>query len=128
MRLRYEITYLLCSLTLAEEQPAPPNLQGMDRAALQRLYPQWDVVAWGANTVTLARRTTDLCPEYREWRNVRLEDGEVVVYYGRRGSRLLKERTGITAEMLSAEEQSRLTIGIDLPGDAAVEAYLEGDH
>lgn len=69
------------------------------------------------------------CPTCTEWRHVRLVDGVVTVYYGKRDAQnpVLKERTRITAEMLMPGDRTRLEQGVDLQGDAAVRQFLEHD-
>ena len=69
------------------------------------------------------------CPTCTEWRHVRLVDGVVTVYYGRRDAAdpVVKERTQIRSEMLMPEERARLEAGVDLQGDAAVRQFLEHD-
>lgn len=124
-RVVYQVHYRPCQTTEEQAGPAPPALVGLHEDDLRRVYPQWDVAEFSPDQVVLTRATDDLCTEYREWRHLRLVDHELVIFYGRRGTSLVKERTHITGEMLRPADRLMLRRGIDLPGDAAVRAFLE---
>lgn len=123
----YRTTYRPCQTSEEMTSPAPPSLLGLDEAALRQAYPQWQVVSFRRQQVLLGRETDELCPEFRLWRHLQLDNGFVTVFYGRRESprKLVKERTPIAADALSPADRSRLLTGVDLPGDEAVRAFLE---
>lgn len=128
-RIVYRTRYPECGNEVREEaMPAVASLHGKSEADLGRFYSQWQVVSFGRDQVILEQESREPCPDFRQWRHVKLVDGVIHIYYGHSG-RLgpLKEKTGITAEQLPAPERVRLQAGVDLRGDEQVRSFLERD-
>lgn len=118
----YRKVFFPSGRTEESEEPAPAALVGMRQQDLALYYPQWQVESFSPDRVVLRQNL----PE--PWRHVRLEGGEVVVYYGRTGHLgPMLARTGIAADRLPPVDRHRLERGIDLEGDEAVRAFLESD-
>lgn len=124
----YRTYYKVCDQT--DEQVAEP-LEPMVGASLERMrqiYPQWQVREFTRERVVLHAESDDFCPELKEWRHLKLEGGQLVVYYGKTTSALQVKKNVIALNPahLRPDDRQRLEKGVDLEGDLQVELYLEG--
>lgn len=91
--------YITCDHTINEYVEIPPELVNMTKEELQIKYPDWEVIGFTPEKVTLYKEFEDECGEHFK---LRIEDGKVVVYIvNEDGTQSLYEKTNISSEYLT---------------------------
>jgi hypothetical protein len=120
-------TYTECGCATRDSRLAGVELAGMTAEDLALVFPGYAVQSFAADQAVLFKLTPGMCPDMTVYRTLGVRDGRVAVFYGRPGTGLMLQRlTTIEVIGLPAADRERLATGIVLPGDSAVERFLEG--
>lgn len=125
--LTYVTSYSGCGCTETESRSAGEELADLEERELAESAPGWSLVSFTATVAELHRVLPGLCPEKTQYRTLGVQDGRIAVFFGRPSTGLLLQKvTGIPLDSLAEADRRRLTAGIVVRGDQAVERYLEG--
>ncbi|MCL6581989.1 MAG: hypothetical protein K6U08_10360 [Firmicutes bacterium] len=127
----WSVVYKSCGCTQVIAQGKAASGQvGLDRSALARLIPDWEIVTFSP-TLVEARRAdfTSMCPRHSK-RTLRLEEGRVMLYAGSVQDPdvrlILIGPTEVTEDDLSPEEAAILREGRAFANQEQAVRYLEG--
>lgn len=108
---------------------APRELVGLDRAELEKRYPQgqgWTIQEQG-RTLILHQRLEEFCPEHQNYRHLGLYEGQLAVYQGPLGhnEKLLRVEKNLPVSSLSSDLQLKLHQATEFDRqDAQIQAIL----
>lgn len=91
--------YAKCEHTINEYVEMPEELVNMTEEELKLEYPDWEVIGFEPNKVTLYKEFDDVCGEHFK---LRIEEGKIVIYLvNQDGTESLYEKTDISSEYLT---------------------------
>ncbi len=126
-QLEFTITYAECGCRVRETRLAGMELAGLTEEQVAQSFSEWSLQSFSESAVSFFQLVQGLCPEMRNYRTLGVQDGHVAVFLGRPGTGLVLQRaTSIPVNSLAPADRERLSNGIVLTGDAAVERFIEG--
>ena len=88
-----------CDHTINEYTEMPEECINMTKEELQEQYPDWEVIGFEPNKVTLYKEFDDTCGEHFK---LKIEDGKINIYLiNKDGTESLYEKTNISSEYLT---------------------------
>lgn len=115
--------YRKCGHTIEDEAEMPEEAVNKTKQELQSLYSSWIIKEFSSNRVVLYKEIDGICNEHYILRKV---DNIVAVFsIDEKGEEKLQERTGISTQYLTKEDNEKLEKGIKAIGRIQLNSILE---
>ena len=116
--------YTVCDHTINEYVEMPPELVNMTKEELQAQYPDWEVIGFSPEKVTIYKEFNDECGEHFR---LNVEDGKIVVYkINKDGTQSIYEKTNISSEYLTETDLINMQDGgLEIYGIEELNKILE---
>ena len=115
--------YAKCEHTINEYVEMPEELVNMTEEELKLEYPDWEVIGFEPNKVTLYKEFDDVCGEHFK---LRVEDGKISVYImNSDGTESLYEKTDISSEYLTETDLINMENGLEIYGKEELNKIIE---
>ena len=115
--------YTKCEHTLNEYVEMPEELVNMTEEEVINQYPDWEVIGFEPNKVTLYKEFDDVCGEHFK---LRVEDGKVVIYLvNQDGTESIYEKTEISSEYLTETDLINMQDGLEIFGREELNKIIE---
>lgn len=116
---RQENSYLCRDVEIIYQGPAPGELVGLDRQALDKKYPAgdgWTIKFNNGGIAILARAVDDFCSLHKDYRHLGIYRNVLAVYQGPLGSdqKLLRLEEGKKLHLLPEDLQKSLEMAVNL--------------
>ena len=123
-KIKYVTLFSLCGHRIEKEVDLPSVFIGLNEEQFMEKNPGWDLLEINNSTITLKRDIYTYCPQHFI---IGLDGQYIAIYvYNEDGERLLKERTEISIDTLTPEDQEILDSGIVADTEDDLEQKLEG--
>jgi len=123
-KIKYVTLFSLCKHRIEREIDLPSVFIGLNEEQFMEKNTGWDLLEINHNTITLKRDIYTYCPQHFI---IGLDDQYIAIYvYNEDGERILKERTDISIDTLTPEDQEILDSGIVADTEDDLEQKLEG--
>lgn len=115
--------YAKCEHTINEYVEMPEELVNMTEEELKLEYPDWEVIGFEPNKVTLYKEFDDVCGEHFK---LRIEEGKIVIYLvNQDGTESLYEKTDISSEYLIETDLINMQDGLEIFGKEELNKIIE---
>lgn len=115
--------YAKCEHTINEYVEMPEELVNMTEEEVKLQYPDWEVIGFEPNKVTLYKEFDDVCGEHFK---LRIEEGKVVIYLvNQDGTESLYEKTDISSEYLTETDLINMQDGLEIFGKEELNKIIE---
>ena len=115
--------YTKCEHTLNEYVEMTEELVNMTEEEVINQYPDWEVIGFEPNKVTLYKEFDDVCGEHFK---LRVEDGKVVIYLvNQDGTESIYEKTEISSEYLTETDLINMQDGLEIFGKEELNKIIE---
>lgn len=115
--------YAKCEHTINEYVEMPEELVNMTEEEVKLQYPDWEVIGFEPNKVTLYKEFDDVCGEHFK---LRVEEGKVVIYLvNQDGTESLYEKTDISSEYLTETDLINMQDGLEIFGKEELNKIIE---
>ncbi len=115
--------YAKCEHTINEYVEMPEELVNMTEEELKLEYPDWEVIGFEPNKVTLYKEFDDVCGEHFK---LRIEEGKIVIYLvNQDGTESLYEKTDISSEYLTETDLINMQDGLEIFGKEELNKIIE---
>ena len=115
--------YAKCEHTINEYVEMPEELVNMTEEELKLEYPDWKVIGFEPNKVTLYKEFDDVCCEHFK---LRIEEGKIVIYLvNQDGTESLYEKTDISSEYLTETDLINMQDGLEIFGKEELNKIIE---
>ena len=115
--------FINCDHTINEYVELPQELVNMTKDEVQAQYPEWEVIGFEANKLTLYKEFEDECGEHFI---LRIEDGKVIIYLlNKDGTESLYEKTDISSEYLTETDLLEIEQGLEVFGKEELNKIIE---
>ena len=115
--------YAKCEHTINEYVEMPEELVNMTEEEVKLQYPDWEVIGFEPNKVTLYKEFDDVCGEHFK---LRVEEGKVVIYLvNQDGTESLDEQTDISSEYLTETDLINMQDGLEIFGKEELNKIIE---
>ena len=115
--------YEKCEHTINEYVEMPEELVNMTEEEVKLQYPDWEVIGFEPNKVTLYKEFDDVCGEHFK---LRVEEGKVVIYLvNQDGTESLYEKTDISSEYLTETDLINMQDGLEIFGKEELNKIIE---
>jgi len=123
-KIKYITLFSLCGHRVEREIDLPSVFIGLNEEQFMEKNTGWDLLEISHNTITLKRDIYTYCPQHYI---IGLDNQYIAIYvYNEDGERILKERTDISIDTLTPEDQEILDSGIVADTEDDLEQKLEG--
>lgn len=115
--------YMKCEHTINEEVELPQELVNLTEEEVQKQYPDWKVIGFYPDKVTLYKEYDDVCSEHFK---LKIEDGMVVVYIiNADGVERIYQKTNISSEYLTETDLINMQDGLEIYGKSELNKIIE---
>ena len=115
--------YAQCDHTINEYVELPQELVNMTKEEVQAQYPDWEVIGFEQEKITLYKEFDDVCGEHFK---LRIQDGKVVVYIvNNDGTESVYEKTNISSEYLTETDLINMQDGLEIYGKEELNQIIE---
>lgn len=115
--------YAKCEHTINEYVELPKEIVNMAKEEVKTQYPEWEVIGFSSDKVTLYKEFDDVCGEHFK---LKVEDGKVVVYMvNKEGTENLYQRTNISSEYLTETDLINMQDGLEIYGKEELNQIIE---
>lgn len=115
--------YTKCEHTINEYVEIPKEIVNMTEEEVKTQYPEWEVIGFSSDKVTLYKEFDDVCGEHFK---LKVEDGKVVVYMvNKEGTESLYQRTNISSEYLTETDLINMQDGLEIYGKEELNKIIE---
>lgn len=115
--------YAKCEHTINEYVEMPEELVNMTEEELKLEYPDWEVIGFEPNKVTLYKEFDDVCGEHFK---LRIEEEKIVIYLvNQDGTESLYEKTDISSEYLTETDLINMQNGLEIYGKEELNKIIE---
>ena len=115
--------YAKCEHTINEYVEMPEELVNMTEEEVNLQYPDWEVIGFEPNKVTLYKEFDDVCCEHFK---LRIEEGKIVIYLvNQDGTESLYEKTDISSEYLTETDLINMQDGLEIFGKEELNKIIE---
>ena len=115
--------YAKCEHTINEYVEMPEELVNMTEEELKLEYPDWEVIGFEPNKVTLYKEFDDVCGEHFK---LRIEEEKIVIYLvNQDGTESLYEKTDISSEYLTETDLINMQDGLEIFGKEELNKIIE---
>ena len=115
--------YAKCEHTINEYVEIPKEIVNMTEEEVKTQYPEWEVIGFSSDKVTLYKEFDDVCGEHFK---LKVEDGKVVVYMvNKDGTESLYQRTNISSEYLTETDLINMQDGLEIYGKEELNKIIE---
>lgn len=115
--------YAKCEHTINEYVELPKEIVNMAKEEVKTQYPEWEVIGFSSDKVTLYKEFDDVCGEHFK---LKVEDGKVVVYMvNKEGTENLYQRTNISSEYLTETDLINMQDGLEIYGKEELNKIIE---
>ncbi len=115
--------YAKCEHTINEYVEIPEELVNMTEEEVKLQYPDWEVIGFEPNKVTLYKEFDDVCGEHFK---LRIEEGKVVIYLvNQDGTESVYEKTDISSEYLTETDLINMQDGLEIFGKEELNKIIE---
>jgi len=108
----------------------PDSFTGLTIEQLKSTIRDWDIREYQPkNALVLHRSKNELTPEDKNNQHLGIENGRVVIFYGKKGktgNKVIKQKTSIKEEDLPQSERAKLNDGIEIKSEEELFTILEG--
>ncbi len=108
----------------------PDSFTGLTIEQLESTLRDWDIREYEPkNALVLHRTKNKLTPEDKNNQHLGIENGRVVIFYGKKGktgNKVIKQKTSIKEEDLPQSERDKLKDGIEIESEEELFTILEG--
>ena len=113
-----------CDHTINEYTEIPEECINMTKEELQEQYPDWEVIGFEPNKVTLYKEFDDTCGEHFK---LKIEDGKINIYLiNKDGTESLYEKTNISSEYLTETDLININEeGLEIYGKEELNKTIE---
>ncbi len=113
-----------CDHTINEYTEIPEECVNMTKEELQEQYPDWEVIGFEPNKVTLYKEFDDTCGEHFK---LKIEDGKINIYLiNKDGTESLYEKTNISSEYLTETDLININEeGLEIYGKEELNKTIE---
>lgn len=123
-KVKYITLFTICGHRIEREIDLPSVFIGLNEKEFMEKNTGWDLIEINYNTITLKRDIDTYCPQHFI---IGLDGPYIAIYvYNEDGERILKERTDISIDTLTPEDQAILDSGIVADTEDDLEQKLEG--
>ena len=99
------------------------ELVNMTEEELKLEYPDWEVIGFEPNKVTLYKEFDDVCGEHFK---LRIEEGKIIIYLvNQDGTESLYEKTDISSEYLTETDLINMQDGLEIFGKEELNKIIE---
>ena len=115
--------YAKCEHTINEYVELPQELVNMTKEEVQAQYPEWEVIGFEPEKITLYKEFEDECGEHFK---LKVENGKVIVYIiNKDGTESLYEKTNISSEYLTETDLINMQDGLEIYGKEELNKIIE---
>lgn len=115
--------YSQCDHTINEYVELPQELVNMTKDEVNEHYPEWEVIGFSPDKVTLYKEFDDDCKEHFK---LKIEDGKVVVYIiNNDETESLYKKTNISSEYLTEVDLMNMQEGLEVYGKEELNKIIE---
>lgn len=115
--------YITCEHTINEYVELPQELVNLTEEEVQAKYPDWEVIGFTSNKLTLYKEYEDVCGEHFK---LRIENGKIVIYIiNNDGTETLYEKTDISSEYLTETDLINMEDGLEIYGKEELNKIIE---
>lgn len=115
--------YIQCEHTINETVELPQEIINMKKEDVEKQYPDWKVIGFDKDKITLYKEFDDVCGEHFK---LKVEDGKIVVYKENNdGSEILYEKTNISSEYLTEADLLNMQDGLEIYGKEELNQVIE---
>ena len=116
--------YKQCEHTINENVELPHELVNKTKEEVVNMYPDWEVIGFSPEKVTLYKEYDSICDEHFK---LKIEDGKIVVYIiNKDGQESIYEKTSISSEYLTETDLINMQDGgIDIYGKQELNQLIE---
>ncbi len=115
--------YVKCEHTINEYVELPQELVNMTKEEVQAQYPEWEVIGFEPEKITLYKEFEDECGEHFK---LKVENGKVIVYIiNKDGTESLYEKTNISSEYLTETDLINMQDGLEIYGKEELNKIIE---
>lgn len=112
-----------CEHTINEYVELPQEMVNMTEKEVKEQYPDWEVIGFASDKITLYKEIDDECGEHFK---LRVEDGKVVVYIvNKDGTESVYEKTNISSEYLTETDLINMQDGLEIYGKEELNKIIE---
>lgn len=112
-----------CEHTINEYVELPQEMVNMTEEEVKEQYPDWEVIGFASDKITLYKEIDDECGEHFK---LRVEDGKVVVYIvNKDGTESVYEKTNISSEYLTETDLINMQDGLEIYGKEELNKIIE---
>lgn len=113
-----------CDHTINKYTEMPKECINMTKEELQEQYPDWEVIGFEPNKVTLYKEFDDTCGEHFK---LKIEDGKINIYLiNKDGTESLYEKTNISSEYLTETDLININEeGLEIYGKEELNKTIE---
>ena len=113
-----------CDHTINKYTEMPEECINMTKEELQEQYPDWEVIGFEPNKVTLYKEFDDTCGEHFK---LKIEDGKINIYLiNKDGTESLYEKTNISSEYLTETDLININEeGLEIYGKEELNKTIE---
>lgn len=115
--------YVKCEHTINEYVELPQELVNMTKEEVQAQYPEWEVIGFEPEKITLYKECEEECGEHFK---LKVENGKVIVYIiNKDGTESLYEKTNISSEYLTETDLINMQDGLEIYGKEELNKIIE---
>lgn len=115
--------YVKCEHTINEYVELPQELVNMTKEEVQAQYPEWEVIGFEPEKITLYKEFEDECGEHFK---LKVENEKVIVYIiNKDGTESLYEKTNISSEYLTETDLINMQDGLEIYGKEELNKIIE---
>lgn len=115
--------YKKCEHTMTSSLDIPYDMVNMNREEVEEKYPDWEILEFGKNEVSIYKEFDGICNEHYE---VSTKNGYIIIYnLDEDNDKSVYEITDISTEYLPAGDVSELKKGINVEGITELNSLLE---
>lgn len=115
--------YVKCEHTINEYVELPKEIVNMTEEEVKTQYPEWEVIGFSSDKVTLYKEFDDVCGEHFK---LKVEDGKVVVYMvNKEETESVYQKTNISSEYLTETDLINMQDGLEIYGKEELNKIIE---
>lgn len=115
--------YAKCDHTINEYVELPKELVNMTKNEVEEQYPEWEVIGFSPEKITLYKEFDESCNEHFK---LKIEDGKVFIYkMNEDGKEEVYEKTNISSEYLTDTDLINIQNGLEVYGQEELNKVIE---
>lgn len=112
-----------CEHTINEYVELPQEMVNMTEEEVKEQYPDWEVIGFSSDKITLYKEFEDECGEHFK---LKVEGGKVVIYIvNKDGTESLYDKTNISSEYLTETDLINMQDGLEIYGKEELNKIIE---